>query len=109
GPNSVLRRTPADGVGLPKLRAAIDQVRDWRMKAEVVLHKHPRPAMFALSSSDGLRSRVPPPRLFDSGLEEAFARKFGAVRNGWRLHREAMLLEAGEGLVVPDFVFAHED
>jgi predicted nuclease of restriction endonuclease-like RecB superfamily len=65
--------------------------------------------MFSLSSSDGLRSRVPPPRLFDSGLEEAFARKFGEVRNGWRLHREAILLEAGESLVVPDFVFVHDD
>jgi predicted nuclease of restriction endonuclease-like RecB superfamily len=109
GPNSVLRRTHAYGVDFAKFLAALVQVRDWRMMAEVILLKNARPAMFALSSSDGLRSRIPPPRLFDSELEEAFARKFGAVRNGWRIHREAMLLEAGARLVVPDFVFAHED
>jgi predicted nuclease of restriction endonuclease-like RecB superfamily len=109
GPNSMLRRTHAYGVDFAKFLAALVQVRDWRMKAEIFLHKTPRPIMFELSSSDSLRSRVPPPRLFDSGLEEAFARRFGVVRNGWRLHREAMLLEAGERLVVPDFVFVHED
>ncbi len=109
GPNSVLRRTHAYGVDFAKFLAALVQVREWRLRAEIVLHKNARPVMFALSSSDGLRSRVPPPRLFDSELEEAFARKFGAVRNGWRLHREAILLEAGERLVVPDFVFVHED
>ena len=109
GPNSVLRRTHAYGVDFAKFLAALVQVRDWRMKAEIVLRKNARPVMFVLSPSDGLRSRVPPPRLFDSELEEAFARKFGAMRNGWRLHREAILLEAGERLVVPDFVFVHED
>ncbi len=109
GPNSVLRRTHAYGVDFAKFLAALVQVREWRLKAEIALHKNARPAMFALSSSDGLRSRVPPPRLFDSGLEEAFARKFGEVRNGWRLHREAVLLKAGERLVVPDFVFVHDD
>jgi predicted nuclease of restriction endonuclease-like RecB superfamily len=109
GPNSVLRRTHAYGVDFAKFLAALVQARDWRMKAEVVLHKKARPVTFLLSSSDGLHSRIPAPRLFDSQLEEAFARKFGAVRNGWRLHREAMLLEAGERLVVPDFVFVHED
>jgi len=109
GPNSVLRRTHAYGVDFAKFLAALVQVREWRLRAEIVLHKNARPAMFVLSSSDGLRSRVSPPRLFDSELEEVFARKFGAVRNGWRLHREAILLEAGERLVVPDFVFVHED
>ncbi len=109
GPNSVLRRTHAYGVDFAKFLAALVQVREWRLSAEIVLHKNARPAMFVLSSSDGLRSRVSPPRLFDSELEEAFARKFGAVRDGWRLHREAILLEAGERLMVPDFVFVHED
>jgi predicted nuclease of restriction endonuclease-like RecB superfamily len=109
GPNSVLRRTHAYGVDFAKFLAALVQVQDWRLSAEIALRKKALPFRFVLSSSDGLRSRIPPPRLFDSGLEEAFARKFGAVRRGWRLHRETMLLEAGERLVVPDFVFVHED
>jgi uncharacterized protein len=67
------------------------------------------PATFTLTPADGLRSRVPAPKLFDSGLEERFAQKFGEIRNGWRLRRETLLLEAGERLVVPDFVFYHDD
>lgn len=109
GPTSVLRRTHAYGVDFAKFLAALVQAQDWSLSAEIVLHKKARSVRFALSSSDGLRSRVPPPRLFDSSLEEAFARKFGAARDGWRLHRETMLLEAGERLLVPDFVFDHED
>jgi len=109
GPTSILRRTHAYGVDLAKYLAALVQARDWRMTAEIVLRRGWRPLTFTLSSSDGLRSRVPAPRLFDSRLEEAFAHKFGAVRGGWHLHRETLVLEAGEALVVPDFLFVHED
>ncbi|MBI3030133.1 MAG: DUF790 family protein [Candidatus Rokubacteria bacterium] len=52
---------------------------------------------------------MPPPRLFDSRLEEALARRFGAERQGWRLAREAMILDAGAASLVPDFVFTHTD
>jgi predicted nuclease of restriction endonuclease-like RecB superfamily len=109
GPTSVLRRTHAYGVDFARFVAALVQARDWRMRAEIVLRAGWRPFVFTLSAADGLRSRVPAPRLFDSSLEEGLARKFGAARAGWRLRREAMLLEAGERLVVPDFVFTHED
>jgi uncharacterized protein len=96
-------------VDFAKFLAALVQAPDWRLRASVILRKGWRPATFTLTPEDGLRSRVPPPRLFDSGLEERFARKFGRARNGWRLRREALLLEAGERLVVPDFVFSHDD
>ncbi len=109
GPNSILRHTRAYGVDFAKFLAALVQARDWRMTAEIVLRRGWGPLTFRLSSSDGLRSRVPAPRLFDSRLEEAFARKFGAVRNGWSIRREALLLDAGEALLVPDFLFVHED
>lgn len=109
GPNSVLRRTQAYGVDFAKFLAALVQARDWRLTADIALRKDRPTVRFRLSDADGLRSRVPAPRLFDSGLEEAFARKFGAEREGWRLRREAVILEAGEALVVPDFVFTHAD
>jgi hypothetical protein len=109
GPNSVLRRTHAYGVDFARFLAALVQAREWRMTAEIELRKGWRPLTFVLSSADGLRSRVPAPALFDSTLEETFARKFGAERSGWRMRREAAILEAGESLLVPDFVFRHED
>lgn len=109
GPNSILRRTHAYGVDFAKFLAALVQARDWRMTAAIALRKGWRPLTLELSSSDGLRSRIPAPALFDSALEESFAAKFGEARGGWRLRREAVLLEAGEHLVVPDFVFTHDD
>ncbi len=109
GPNSILRRTRAYGVDFAKFLAALVQAREWRLTAAIALRKDWRPLTFVLSSSDGLRSRIPAPALFDSALEERFAAKFGEARDGWRLRREAVLLEAGERLVVPDFVFTHDD
>lgn len=109
GPNSVLRKTHAYGVDFARFLAALVQARDWRLRAEVIPRKGWRPSTFSLSSADGLRSSVPPPALFDSGLEARFAAKFGERRDGWRLRREAILLEAGEHLVIPDFAFTHED
>ncbi len=108
GPNSVLRRTHAYGVDFARFLAALVQARDWRMTAEIELRKGWRPLTFTLSSADGLCSRVPAPALFDSKLEETFARKFGEQREGWRLRREAVILEAGPALLVPDFLFVHE-
>jgi len=109
GPNTILRRTRAYGVDFARFLAALVQARGWRMDAAILLRRGWRPVTFTLSSGDGLRSRVPAPALFDSKIEEALAGKFGALRNGWRIEREAAILEAGEALLVPDFVFTHED
>jgi len=109
GPNSVLRRTRVYGVDFARFLAALVQARGWQMEAEVVLRRGWRSVAFALSDADGLRSRVPAPALFDSKIEETFARKFGPSRRGWQLLREAVILEAGRALLVPDFVFAHDD
>jgi predicted nuclease of restriction endonuclease-like RecB superfamily len=109
GPNSILRRTHAYGVDFAKFLAALVQARDWHMKAEIALRRGWAPLTFKLSSQDALSSNVPAPRLFDSQLEETFARKFGPARNGWHLHREALVLDAGEALIVPDFLFVHKD
>jgi predicted nuclease of restriction endonuclease-like RecB superfamily len=109
GPNSVLRHTHAYGVNFARFLAALVQARDWRLTAHITLRKNWRPVVFTLSEADGLRSRVPAPSLFDSALEERFARKFGAERDGWRLRREAAILEAGGAHIVPDFLFTHAD
>lgn len=109
GPNSVLRHTHAYGVDFARFLAALVQARDWRMTAQIELRKGWRPLTFTLRSADRFRSRLAAPGLFDSGLEETFARKFGGERDGWRLGRETVMLEAGETLLVPDFVFTHAD
>jgi predicted nuclease of restriction endonuclease-like RecB superfamily len=110
GPNSVLRRTRAYGVDFARFLAALVRLRDWRLRGEIELRKGWRPFTFTLTSADGLGTGAAPPPEFDSGLEAAIARKFGRERAGWRLRREAAVLDLGGGsLLVPDFVFRHED
>jgi len=110
GPNSVLRRTRAYGVDFARFLAALVRLPDWRLRADIELRRGWRPFAFALNSADGLGKGVAAPPEFDSGLEEAIARKFGREREGWRLRREAAVLDVGGGsLLVPDFVFRHED
>ena len=109
GPNSVLRHTHAYGVDFARFLAALVQARDWRLSAEIVLRKGWHPLAFTLTPADGLRSRVTAPALFDSTLESSLAEKFGSERDGWRLRREGVVLEAGDALLVPDFVFTHAD
>jgi predicted nuclease of restriction endonuclease-like RecB superfamily len=110
GPNSVLRRTRAYGVDFARFLAALVRLRGWRLQAEIELRRGWRPLAFTLTSADGLgRGGAPPPE-FDSELEAALGRKFGRERGGWRALREAAVLDLGRGsLLVPDFVFRHED
>jgi uncharacterized protein len=109
GPNSVLRRTRVYGVDFARFLAALVRTRDWRLTAEIELRKGWRPFSFHLTADDGLGAGRAPAPVFDSSLEEAFSRRFGAERDGWRLFREAAVLETAGSLLVPDFVFRHED
>ena len=109
GPNSVLRRTRAYGVDFARFLAALVRLGDWGLSAEIELRRGWRPFTLQLSSAAGLGRGAPPPPPFDSSLEEAIALKFGRERAGWRLKREAMVLDVGGSLLVPDFVFRHAD
>jgi predicted nuclease of restriction endonuclease-like RecB superfamily len=110
GPNSVLRRTRAYGVDFARFLAALVRLRDWRLRAEIELRRGWRPFTFTLTAADGLGASATAPPEFDSSLEAAIARKFGRERGGWRLRREGAVLDLGGGsLLVPDFVFLHQD
>ncbi len=110
GPSSVLRRTRAYGVDFARFLAALVRLPDWRLEARIELRKGWRPLTFTLTGADHLGARSTPPPEFDSSLEAAIAKKFGGKRAGWRLIREGAVLPLGGGrLLVPDFVFRHED
>ena len=110
GPSSVLRRTRAYGVDFARFLAALVRLPDWRLEARIELRKGWRPLTFTLTGADHLGARATPPAEFDSSLEAAIAKKFGRKRAGWRLIREGAVLPLGGGrLLVPDFVFRHED
>jgi hypothetical protein len=109
GPASVLRSTRRYGVAMARFLPALIACRDWRLHAVI----HGRAAwklQLDLSSEDGLVSHLPSPDEFDSSVEEAFATKWGQdPREGWLLDREGEILNRGQKVFVPDFVFRHED
>jgi len=107
GPASVLRATRRYGVRFACFLPALLACRGWLLEAVVRTPWGGR-ARLRISSRLGLRSRMPAPSEFDSGVEERFARAFGEVREGWRLLREAEVLWEGQTAFVPDFVFRHE-
>ncbi len=107
GPAAVLWETRRYGVALARFLPALLACRGWRMEAALRDPWGGR-ARLLLSDEDGLRSHLPPPEEFDSAVEEGFARRFGAEREGWRLFREAEILHEGQTAFVPDFVFRHE-
>jgi hypothetical protein len=110
GPSSILRQTRAYGVDFARFLAALVRLSDWRLQAEIELRRGWRPFTLTLSAADDLGQGRGALAAFDSSLEEAIAKKFGATRSGWTLAREGIVLDLGGGrLLVPDFVFQHED
>ena len=108
GPASVLRGTRRYGVNFAKFLPALLACRGWEMTASV---KTPwnQAAKVVLCDKDGFSSHLPGPGEFDSALEESFAKKFGAERDGWQLIREGEILHDHQKTFVPDFTFLHED
>jgi uncharacterized protein len=108
GPASILHETRRYGVNFAKFLPALLACKGWEMTASV---KTPwnRPAKLILSDKDGFTTHLPSPDEFDSTIEESFAEKFGAKRNGWQLIREGEILHQQQKTFVPDFSFRHED
>jgi hypothetical protein len=108
GPASVLRETHRYGIHFARFLPALLACKGWKMTA-VLQTPWRRRAVLALSDKDRYTSTLPPPEEFDSTAEEGFARKFGEVRDGWRLSRESEVLADGQTVFVPDFGFRHDD
>ncbi len=108
GPASVLRETRRYGVNFARFLPALLACDGWTMQATLRTPWGGR-ATLALTNRDGLTSTMPPPEEFDSSVEEKFAARFGAEREGWSLRREAEVLVEGQSVFVPDFAFRHHD
>lgn len=109
GPTSVLRKTSRYGAAMARFLPALLACDDWRLQA-IVQRGRRKPLNFVLTSSDGLKSHLPPVAEVDSSVEEDFALKWGSEpREGWSLVREGEILWSRQKAFVPDFVFRHVD
>ncbi len=104
----MLHETRRYGVNFARFIPALLACRDWTLRASVMTPWKTR-AILSLSSEDGYRSHLAPGEEYDSSIEQAFAEKFGAEQEGWRLIREGAILQEGQTTFIPDFVFRHMD
>jgi predicted nuclease of restriction endonuclease-like RecB superfamily len=109
GPASALRDTRRYGTAFAKFLPALIACKGWRMHAVLQTRRRGWLVSLDLSNDDRLNSHLPAPQLFDSRLEEQFARSWGEKRGGWSLCREGEILHQGQKVFIPDFVLHHDD
>jgi uncharacterized protein len=105
GPYALFRKTTMYGRALSEIIPYLGWCPKFKLRAECVFKKYPR--IFELSSTDPIFPSDPPP-LYDSKLEEEFARKFRKLTSNWDLIREPEPIKSGETLIFPDFRIQHQ-
>jgi predicted nuclease of restriction endonuclease-like RecB superfamily len=108
GPASVLHETRRYGIGFARFVGALVSCRGWELRANVMT-PWGASAELRVNAEDGYRSHVPAPDLFDSQVEHQFFEDWGSAREGWKLLRDAGILQHGQTTFVPDFRLVHED
>jgi hypothetical protein len=104
GPLALFRRTILYGRALGSLVPHLAWCRRFRLRATCLVQE----ALVDLSLGTG-DPILPadPPRLYDSRIEERFAREFRRLAPDWDVLREPEPVVAGNRLVFPDFALQH--
>ncbi|MBI2185044.1 MAG: DUF790 family protein [Thaumarchaeota archaeon] len=110
GPLSLFKMTDRYGTSLAKLLPQIVCAESWRLKADIIGRKKSRIFTFEAESDDvkGIMEdleREDLLQLYDSTVEERFAKGFNSYGTGWVLRREPEPLIAGRHVLIPDFSF----
>ena len=104
GPYALFRRTLLYGRTLSEMVPLLAWCHRFRLRADCILRG--QELILELGSGDAIFPGKPP-RLYDSKLEERFARDFRRVAPDWGLVREPEPVPAGETLIFPDFALRH--
>ncbi|MEM2905080.1 MAG: DUF790 family protein [Candidatus Bathyarchaeia archaeon] len=113
GALSLFKLTERYGASLAKLLPAVVTSEGWALRASIVRGREGEKRLLQLELTDreaGSLMRYAPrepaeERLFDSTVEERFARSFQSSGSGWKLTREPGPLLAGGHVLIPDFSF----
>lgn len=110
GPISIIKLTERYGTNVAKLLPEIVAGGEWSVRAQIVSRWRDdrRLLNFELGSSEGVllpMRAMDPEALYDSSLEEDFARRFASLSTRWSLLREPELLPVGATIMIPDFAF----
>ena len=114
GPLSLFKFTDRYGTSVARLLPQITAAESWKVKAEILARSRGNRVYAFEADSRELGDLLREPsvaetgaggRVFDSGVEEKFARAFDACGTGWTLKREPEPLVAGRHVLIPDFGF----
>lgn len=112
GPLSLFKMTEKYGTAMAKLLPDVISSGDWEVRAGIVLRGYdraPRSLTFELDSGSAhlLKTTTKPEgeEVYDSSVEERFARSFTVLDTGWTLTREPEPLIAGRFVFISDFQF----
>ena len=99
------------GLQFAKFMPALLLCQKWRMDALIQPPGAGRPLSYALDDSSELRTHFKGSGMFDSRLEEDFAKefeeKYGGAKRKWELAREDELILVGDTVMIPDFSLTH--
>ena len=104
GPYALFRRTLVYGRALSEILPQLAWCDRFTLRAECALRE--RAMVLQLDSRDPILPGKPP-RLYDSKLEERFARDFRRLAPDWDVIREPEPVRAGDALIFPDFALRH--
>jgi hypothetical protein len=117
GPLALFKMTEKYGTAMAKLVPEIVASASWLLKAGIVMRDYdrtPRSLIFELDDTHAnLLGRATPEsvegekikEVYDSSVEERFAKTFAALDTGWTITREPEPLVAGQRVFIPDFGF----
>jgi uncharacterized protein len=104
GPYALFRRTMLYGRALSELLPLLVWCHRFRLRADCTVRgQH---LMLRLGSGDPIFP-AKQPRLYDSRIEERFARDFLRIAPDWDIFREPEPVPAGDVLIFPDFALQH--
>ncbi|MBE44283.1 MAG: hypothetical protein CMO16_03775 [Thaumarchaeota archaeon] len=116
GPLSLFRLTDKYGTSIAKLLPSITTSEKWHVRASIVRKTMAGKKLFELELSDKeaplliasapcIKYKENTVSIYDSNIEEKFARKFEQFANGWKLVREPDPLIVEGKALIPDFMF----
>ena len=111
GPASLFKLNRRYGTSLAKLLPTIVQNQEWRVKAKVLRRKGERRLLNLELDNEkhgGIMKALEMPegaKVYDSQVEQDFAKRFKALDTGWTLTREPEPIPVGRRVMIPDFGF----
>jgi predicted nuclease of restriction endonuclease-like RecB superfamily len=106
GPVSMFRHSQKYGFQMAVFLPALLLCTRWQMRAELP-RADGRRQEFVLDDNAPLVSHYRDQTLYDSLLEETFAKRFDAAKTEWEMERESEIINLKETVMIPDFTFRH--